>query len=207
MTSKIKELSECQPTFNDAKYHECQTRLWKSVVEAEKDVISFVKQISSSHNSYVKIKKDLETVQQSLSICVPKLERLQKQLEEESKAKQVLAKKQSLNLRHCNQYTQYLGFEIKLVMCDPNKDLYCTKFSFKNIHKVHQDKFYSFILILQNDSYKVSECLPLIPELNEMVQDLNKTNDLHRFIKQVRRKFCALSCSKEPLNDCTNDPS
>lgn len=55
--------------------------------------------------------------------------------------------------------------------------------------------------------FPVTECVPLLPELDELLGDLNKTDNLRRFVIQVRRRFCALSSSKEPLNDCTNDPS
>ncbi|KAI9253855.1 chromosome segregation protein Spc25-domain-containing protein [Phascolomyces articulosus] len=65
------------------------------------------------------------------------------------------------------------------------------KFEFKCINENHPDQIFSFVLRVSADgTYSVSECNPLIDNLDEMVNKLRQENDPYLFIKRMRNAFC-----------------
>ncbi|KFM63807.1 hypothetical protein X975_19663, partial [Stegodyphus mimosarum] len=71
----------------------------------------------------------------------------------------------------------------------------CTRsllFSFHNISKNKPQDTYTFELTTDGITYKVSNCTPAIHDLEILLDDLNKTNDLTAFVVKVRKSFSAL---------------
>ena len=62
-------------------------------------------------------------------------------------------------------------------------------FVFTNIDRNDPGKKSSCEVALSDRQYKVTQCLPMVPGLENMVELLNKTNDLSGFVANLRRKF------------------
>ncbi|KAI8078801.1 chromosome segregation protein Spc25-domain-containing protein [Halteromyces radiatus] len=69
------------------------------------------------------------------------------------------------------------------------------KFDFTLIDKDQPDKVFSFVLHMTKGSYQVPECNPMLPNLNDLVKDLQQHCDPFLFVKLVRQGFCSLSSS------------
>ncbi|XP_020085723.1 kinetochore protein spc25 isoform X2 [Ananas comosus] len=63
------------------------------------------------------------------------------------------------------------------------------KFIFNKIDASNLDEEYSFTIRLDNDKYYLLHCDPYMEEINELVNDLNRTNDLFKFVRIMREKF------------------
>lgn len=62
-------------------------------------------------------------------------------------------------------------------------------FVFTNIDRENPDKKFSCEVGLENRLYKVANCLPMVPGIENMLELLNKTNDLSGFVVNLRKKF------------------
>jgi len=65
-------------------------------------------------------------------------------------------------------------------------------FVFSNIHCDNPDKKFSCEVGYEGKQYKVSSCLPMVPGIEDMVQLLNRTNDLPGFVVNLRKKFLSV---------------
>ncbi|XP_072959412.1 kinetochore protein SPC25 homolog [Typha angustifolia] len=65
------------------------------------------------------------------------------------------------------------------------------KFIFNKIDSKDAEKEYSFTIRLDDDKYNLLHCDPYIEDINELIKDLNKTNDLFKFVRIMREKFQA----------------
>uniref|UniRef100_A0A0D3G2F8 Kinetochore protein SPC25 n=1 Tax=Oryza barthii TaxID=65489 RepID=A0A0D3G2F8_9ORYZ len=65
------------------------------------------------------------------------------------------------------------------------------KFIFNKIHLQSPDKEYSVTLKLAKDRYNLLQCDPSIKDSEELMKDLNLTNDLFKFVRIVRERFQA----------------
>ncbi|CAK9330233.1 unnamed protein product [Citrullus colocynthis] len=63
------------------------------------------------------------------------------------------------------------------------------KFSFKKINIDDPDKEYSFTIRHANDTYMLLDCNPSLPDIKELIQELNKTNGLFKLVRIMRRRF------------------
>ncbi|XP_044973622.1 kinetochore protein SPC25 homolog [Hordeum vulgare subsp. vulgare] len=64
-------------------------------------------------------------------------------------------------------------------------------FVFNKVDKQRPDDEYSFCIKVNNDEYSLIQCTPLIKDTEELVKDLNRTNDLSKFVKIMRARFQA----------------
>ncbi|CAN8254903.1 unnamed protein product [Cochlearia groenlandica] len=78
-------------------------------------------------------------------------------------------------------YNQALGFHIEAG--------YGVKFTFTNIDAKRPTREFLFTVHYGNGIYTVLDCNPQVDGIEEMVQELNKTNDLFRFVRLMRDKF------------------
>ncbi|GAB1599504.1 kinetochore protein Spc25-like [Argonauta hians] len=61
---------------------------------------------------------------------------------------------------------------------------------FKYINPRKPNKLYVFFIKIEEDGkYTVSNCQPLVPNLSELVSELNATNNLSNFIVSIRKAF------------------
>ncbi|CAN6578388.1 unnamed protein product [Malus baccata var. baccata] len=63
------------------------------------------------------------------------------------------------------------------------------KFTFKNISLKNPDQEFCFTVRHANDTYTLLDCDPYLNETKEMIRELNKTNELFKFARDMRVKF------------------
>ncbi|KAF8100076.1 hypothetical protein N665_0231s0015 [Sinapis alba] len=78
-------------------------------------------------------------------------------------------------------YNQALGFHVEAE--------HGVKFTFTNIDAKRPTREFSFTVHFGNDIYTLLDCNSQLDDMDEMVQDLNKTNDLFGFVRLMRDKF------------------
>ncbi|GIL50233.1 hypothetical protein Vafri_6461 [Volvox africanus] len=59
--------------------------------------------------------------------------------------------------------------------------------------KDHKKEFSVAVRMAPNDVYTVTKCDPHVPDLDELVNEVNRTNDFAAFVKAVRSRFVAVA--------------
>ncbi|KAM3355371.1 hypothetical protein ACQJBY_025881 [Aegilops geniculata] len=89
-------------------------------------------------------------------------------------------------------YNKFLGFR---VVAGEG-----VKFVFNKVDMHSPDDEYSFCIKVNKDEYSLIQCTPLLKDTEELVKDLNCTNDLFKFVRIMRARFQAAAmkvfCSK-----------
>ncbi|XP_031287765.1 kinetochore protein SPC25 homolog isoform X1 [Pistacia vera] len=78
-------------------------------------------------------------------------------------------------------YNRVLGFHIE--------GGHGVKFTFSNIDIKNQNEEYSFTVCHTNDTYTLLDCDPPLNNIKELIQELNRTNGLFRFVRIMRERF------------------
>ncbi|KAF7033904.1 hypothetical protein CFC21_044972 [Triticum aestivum] len=65
------------------------------------------------------------------------------------------------------------------------------KFVFNKVDMQSPDDEYSFCIKVNKDEYSLIQCIPLLKDTEELVKDLNRTNDLFKFVRTMRARFQA----------------
>ncbi|XP_057421534.1 kinetochore protein SPC25 homolog isoform X2 [Lotus japonicus] len=78
-------------------------------------------------------------------------------------------------------YNRVLGFHVK-----GGRGV---KFTFKNINLNNPNEEYFFTIFHQNNTYTLLNCEPSTDDIKELIHELNKTNDLFKFVRVMRKKF------------------
>ncbi|XP_022738294.1 probable kinetochore protein SPC25 isoform X2 [Durio zibethinus] len=78
-------------------------------------------------------------------------------------------------------YNWVLGFQIE--------GGHGVKFTFNNINIKNPKQEYSFTIRLANDAYSLLECDPQLNGIQELINELNRTNGLFKFVRIMREKF------------------
>ncbi|XP_026381568.1 kinetochore protein SPC25 homolog isoform X2 [Papaver somniferum] len=65
------------------------------------------------------------------------------------------------------------------------------KFIFNNINTEHPHEEYSFVVRHEDNTYTLLDCHPFVEDTKELVQELNRTNGLFKFVRIMREKFQA----------------
>ncbi|ONI08288.1 hypothetical protein PRUPE_5G169600 [Prunus persica] len=63
------------------------------------------------------------------------------------------------------------------------------KFTFKNICSKNPNQEFSFTVRHANDTYTLLDCDPHLNEIKELIRELNRTNGLFKFVRDMRLKF------------------
>ncbi|KAL5064609.1 hypothetical protein RYX36_026346 [Vicia faba] len=63
------------------------------------------------------------------------------------------------------------------------------KFTFTNIDLKNPNEEYSLTVYHDKNTYKLLSCEPSLDGIDELVHELNKTNDLFKFVRVIRSKF------------------
>ncbi|KAI4319069.1 hypothetical protein MLD38_032714 [Melastoma candidum] len=63
------------------------------------------------------------------------------------------------------------------------------RFSFNNINKRSPEDFFSFTICHTNGIYSVLKCDLPVSGMVDMVEELNRSNDLYKFVRAMRAKF------------------
>ncbi|KAI5418436.1 kinetochore protein SPC25 homolog isoform X2 [Lathyrus oleraceus] len=105
-------------------------------------------------------------------------------------SEQSLASERKLNenIEHTNEtreaiswYNRVLGFHVK--------GGHGVKFMFKYINVKNPNEEYTFIVSHDKNTYTLLSCEPPLDGIEELVDELNKTNGLFKFVKAMRKKF------------------
>ncbi|KAF0924127.1 hypothetical protein E2562_008444 [Oryza meyeriana var. granulata] len=80
-------------------------------------------------------------------------------------------------------YSKFLGFQV--VRGEG------VKFVYNKVDMQSPDKEYSVTVKLEKDRYTLLQCDPSIKDSEELMKDLNLTNDLFKFVRIVRQRFQA----------------
>ncbi|KAG7560080.1 Chromosome segregation protein Spc25 [Arabidopsis thaliana x Arabidopsis arenosa] len=89
-------------------------------------------------------------------------------------------------------YNQALGFHVEAG--------HGVKFTFTNIDAKRPTREFSLTVHYGNDIYTLLDCDLQLEDINDMVQELNKTNDLFRFVRLMRVKFLKSTLSELPTH-------
>ncbi|XP_022096713.1 kinetochore protein Spc25-like [Acanthaster planci] len=66
------------------------------------------------------------------------------------------------------------------------------QFAFTQLDQKDHNRVFLFTIKIENNKYNLTDCNPTIEGLDEMVEELNKSNDLMKFVITTRRKFKGL---------------
>ena len=80
------------------------------------------------------------------------------------------------------QYQEALGLRFE-------KESAAIKFIFHCIEKCNPEKEFGFTLSVKDSVYEVKECDPHVGDLPTLVQELNRTNNLQKFVILLRKRF------------------
>ncbi|KAL1222118.1 putative kinetochore protein SPC25 [Cardamine amara subsp. amara] len=89
-------------------------------------------------------------------------------------------------------YNQALGFHVEAG--------HGVKFTFTNIDAKRPTREFSFTVHYGSDIYTLLDCDLQLDDIKEMVQELNKTNDLFGFVRLMRDKFLRATLSELPTH-------
>ncbi|GMJ06672.1 ARGONAUTE 1 [Hibiscus trionum] len=78
-------------------------------------------------------------------------------------------------------YNRVLGFQIE--------GGHGVKFTFNDINLKNPKQEYSFTIRHANDAYSLLDCNPLLNGIKELINELNRANDLFGFVRIMREKF------------------
>ncbi|KAL6141400.1 hypothetical protein ACLB2K_059688 [Fragaria x ananassa] len=78
-------------------------------------------------------------------------------------------------------YNEVLGFHIE--------GGHGVRFKFKHINSKNPDEEFSFTVRLANDVYTLLDCDPHLNEIKELLDELNRTNGLFKFVRDMRQRF------------------
>ncbi|KAG6753140.1 hypothetical protein POTOM_043184 [Populus tomentosa] len=78
-------------------------------------------------------------------------------------------------------YNRVLGFKIEGGQG--------VKFTLNNINLKNQDEECSFTIRHENDTYTLLGCDPQLNDTKQLIHELNKTNGLFKFVRNMREKF------------------
>lgn len=83
-------------------------------------------------------------------------------------------------------YQHYLGLTAEPLNSD------CTRFTFVNIDPADWARRFEFEVSVAKDQFEVIRCVPEVPGLIEMQNELNESRDFFGFLKAMRKAFCLL---------------
>ncbi|MCL7035959.1 hypothetical protein MKW94_001929 [Papaver nudicaule] len=72
------------------------------------------------------------------------------------------------------------------------------KFIFNNINTKDPHEEYSFVVRHEDNTYTLLDCHPYLEDTQELVQELNRTNGLFKFVRIMREKFQAAVSNGHP---------
>lgn len=84
-------------------------------------------------------------------------------------------------------FQKYLGLQI--IPLANNQ----TRFEFSQIDKKFPSKqSANFVIDVSQEQYRLLSCVPSIPDISKLVDDLNQHRDFYRFLKLCRQRFVAI---------------
>ncbi|EPS58872.1 hypothetical protein M569_15940, partial [Genlisea aurea] len=63
------------------------------------------------------------------------------------------------------------------------------KFIFTNMSPESPEKEYSFVMVMEENTYSLVDCNPWLNGTEELIHELRKSNELFKFVRTMRQKF------------------
>ncbi|SAM05396.1 hypothetical protein [Absidia glauca] len=165
--------------------------------KAKREEIS-KRRVESEH--YDSVWKKIQAMEQQIKVTEVKLATLQQ--------KQNLRKQMALHSQKSALYHALASAQLRqnLAVCEKLTGMTVhaiednhLKVDFTLIDEREPDKVFSFVVhLLEEHGYKVVQCDPMIPDLPELTESLNRHGDFSSFIKRIRKEFCNLALSSSP---------
>lgn len=143
-------------------------------------------------------------IAESLSTTVARTEQLENIIQDQRARKDehgALISQQLLSLLNLEEKSSHDVFEIKnieeaimwykKVLGFQAEGGEGVTFIFHNIDLKNADGVYSFTVKLDGDTYHLFHCDPYIEGISKLIKELNKTDDLFKFVRIMREKFQA----------------
>lgn len=139
----------------------------------------------------VKLEKEIATLCQHEASVSRKLLKLKQMLLSKKDKKQNKDSRRDLTQHVLGFYEQNLGLRIGTASANIpiTDDENAISFVFHNINESNPQRTYSFVLLTDGIIYKVVNCQPPVNEMDDLLSNLNKTNDLHSFTVEIRKCF------------------
>lgn len=141
------------------------------------------------------LEQELRELQISAQQLTERRTQSQKHLEEtqcclEKQQKDIATKEQSTSykIQQCTKGTEY--FEERLGLAFKKVDEENLQFVFKYIDPKDEEKPFVFtVAITAQKKYSVKNCMPEVQGLEDMVHQLNTTNNFSKFVRSMRKSF------------------
>ncbi|KAL1928871.1 hypothetical protein VTP01DRAFT_2657 [Rhizomucor pusillus] len=210
--SKISTLRESVESFSGTQEENSGARLQEAAKIArehaqkkeqlQRDIATCKERIKNLEQKLPSVKREAESIEQGLKDLHEERQRvvlrkqqlqnmrddMQRQLIAAKNAKEKQGKsantEKEINKAELKATVQSSGLSIKPLDIDLNR------FTFKFIDPKDWDKKFYFDLRLGKDKYySVVDCQPPVPNLEQVVEELNQERNIYKFIKQIRVLF------------------
>ncbi|XP_054713084.1 uncharacterized protein LOC129222594 [Uloborus diversus] len=139
-----------------------------------------------------KLKENLQDLLKVQNKAFKKLTLLKEEHQKQEEEKENIAQATTLRREELALYERNLGLKIKPHYTTSAFES-AISFTFHDINEKKSQEFAELVLVTDGKKYKVTSCIPLVPELDEFIGSLNETNDLSTFIFKVRKKASIIS--------------
>ncbi|XP_068734814.1 uncharacterized protein [Montipora capricornis] len=141
------------------------------------------------------LEKELRELQITGQCLAERRNETQKQLEEthccvQKQQKEILAKEQSTSnkMQQFNKGTEH--FKERLGLAFKKVDDENLQFVFKYIDPEDEEKPFVFtVAITAQNKYSVTKCIPEVEGMEDMIHQLNATNNFSKFVRSMRKGF------------------
>ncbi|RKO82859.1 chromosome segregation protein Spc25-domain-containing protein [Blyttiomyces helicus] len=87
-------------------------------------------------------------------------------------------------------FVQHLALELKC----PEPDV--VQFIFTHVNERNWEKEYSFSVDFSTRTYRVTSCVPILPNLDRLLAWVNTSRDFYSFLKEMRKEFAEYAKSE-----------
>ncbi|CAI8609100.1 unnamed protein product [Vicia faba] len=186
ITSKSQQTSQNQRQLQDVK---CKLK------EVEDELVQVLAEKTRKEAKKMALMNAIATAKAGVGILNTSIQevRARKQeytaiLSQQSFALEAFEGKLNESIEHTNEtreaiswYNRVLGFHVK-----GGRGV---KFTFKNINLKNPNEEYTFVVLHDKNTYSLLSCEPPLESIEELVDELNKTDGLFKFVKAMRKKF------------------
>ncbi|MBA0615964.1 hypothetical protein Godav_016061 [Gossypium davidsonii] len=141
---------------------------------ATRDSISAIKARVEEFKRTVQVQKarrdEYESIISQESLAFPKFEKVRHEIKENGEIHEAIS-----------WYNRVLGFQIE--------GGHGVKFTFNDMNIENPKREYSLTIRHANDAYSLLDCDPPLNGIGELINELNRTNGLFKFVRIMREKF------------------
>ncbi|KAK3108259.1 hypothetical protein FSP39_004318 [Pinctada imbricata] len=195
---------------NEKEYHLSLAKLQdelqshkENIEKIQQQVICDGKELESRAKALQELKQALQIVMCNTDSSLQTQEALTNQRENKmhdlEKKKDLLvhqSKATEKQLREIEMYSKFYSerLALNIIKCSGGR----LQFVFTSINPNDPEAVCYFFMKIEgeNRKYNVVDCEPAVPDLEELVEKLNRTNNLKSFVVAVRKRFKDIECKK-----------